>query len=75
VKVTIASNFRERQTFRVIVILPLLPGFEGDLAGATGNSEKLDHSTNSEIRHQVTLRLYFFPFSSNTPNAGFKFGQ
>lgn len=27
---------REQKTFRVYVILPLLPAFEGDVGGATG---------------------------------------
>ena len=32
---------RERQVFRVFIVLPLLPGFEGDVAGSTGNSLRL----------------------------------
>uniref|UniRef100_A0A1L8DQ51 Phospholipase n=1 Tax=Nyssomyia neivai TaxID=330878 RepID=A0A1L8DQ51_9DIPT len=29
---------RERSVFRVIVVMPLLPGFEGDVGGTTGNA-------------------------------------
>lgn len=32
---------REKKIFRVFIILPLLPGFEGDVAGATGNALRL----------------------------------
>lgn len=30
------SSSRERKPFRVYVIMPLLPGFEGDVGGSTG---------------------------------------
>lgn len=32
------STFREHKVFRVYVILPLLPAFEGDVGGTTGKS-------------------------------------
>ncbi|XP_002062808.3 phospholipase D2 isoform X1 [Drosophila willistoni] len=32
----IVRAHRERRTFRVFVIMPLLPGFEGDVGGSTG---------------------------------------
>lgn len=34
----IVRAHRERSVFRVIVIMPLLPGFEGDVGGTTGNA-------------------------------------
>ncbi|XP_004534546.1 phospholipase D2 isoform X2 [Ceratitis capitata] len=32
----IVRAYKERKTFRVFVIIPLLPGFEGDVGGSTG---------------------------------------
>ncbi|XP_053671611.1 phospholipase D2 [Anopheles nili] len=34
----IVRAYREKKTFRVYVVMPLLPGFEGDVGGATGIS-------------------------------------
>lgn len=31
-------NFRERAVFRVFVVMPLLPGFEGEIGGPSGTS-------------------------------------
>lgn len=31
-------QFRENKVFRVFVVMPLLPGFEGDVGGTTGNA-------------------------------------
>jgi phospholipase D1/2 len=37
----IIRAYREKKVFRVFVIIPLLPGFEGDVAGSTGNALRL----------------------------------
>lgn len=34
----IIRAYREGKTFRVFIVLPLLPGFEGDVGGATGTA-------------------------------------
>lgn len=31
-------NFRSNEVFRVFIIMPLLPGFEGEVGGASGTS-------------------------------------
>jgi hypothetical protein len=38
-KISIFS--REKKVFRVFVIMPLLPGFEGDVGGETGTSIRI----------------------------------
>ena len=35
---TCLVSFRNKETFRVYVILPLLPAFEGKIGSATGNA-------------------------------------
>ncbi|KAL5287281.1 Pld family protein [Megaselia abdita] len=41
---------KERKTFRVYVIMPLLPGFEGDVGGNTGNAVRaITHWNYSSI--------------------------
>lgn len=37
----ILRAFREKKPFKVFIIMPLLPGFEGDVGGATGNSLRI----------------------------------
>ena len=32
-----ATNHEEKEVFRVYILLPLLPAFEGDIAGDTGS--------------------------------------
>jgi len=34
----VVYHFRERKVFRVYVVMPLLPGFEGDVGGSSGNA-------------------------------------
>ncbi|CAO1442602.1 unnamed protein product [Diamesa serratosioi] len=37
----IVRAFKEKKVFRVYVIIPLLPNFQGDVVGATGNTQRV----------------------------------
>lgn len=52
---------REKKVFRVFVVMPLLPGFEGDVGGTTGNAVRVithwNYSSLSRGRYSIIERL------------------
>ncbi|XP_014089247.2 phospholipase D1 isoform X1 [Bactrocera oleae] len=57
----IVRAHKERKTFRVFVIIPLLPGFEGDVGGSTGNAVRAithwNYASISRGRSGILTRL------------------
>ncbi|XP_067627358.1 phospholipase D1-like [Eurosta solidaginis] len=57
----IVRAHRERKIFRVFVIIPLLPGFEGDVGGSTGNAVRAithwNYASISRGRSAILTRL------------------
>ncbi|XP_053966812.1 phospholipase D2 isoform X2 [Anastrepha ludens] len=57
----IVRAHKERKTFRVFVIIPLLPGFEGDVGGSTGNAVRAithwNYASISRGRSAILTRL------------------
>ncbi|XP_011180808.1 phospholipase D2 isoform X2 [Zeugodacus cucurbitae] len=57
----IVRAHKERKTFRVYVIIPLLPGFEGDVGGSTGNAVRAithwNYASISRGRSAILTRL------------------
>ncbi|XP_038213563.1 phospholipase D2 isoform X2 [Zerene cesonia] len=58
----IMRAFRAKETFRVYVVMPLLPGFEGEVGGASGTSlHAVTHWNYQSIcrsREAILTRLY-----------------
>ncbi|XP_030375279.1 phospholipase D2 isoform X2 [Scaptodrosophila lebanonensis] len=57
----IVRAHKERKNFRVYVIMPLLPGFEGDVGGSTGNAVRAithwNYASISRGRTSILTRL------------------
>lgn len=57
-------HFREKKIFRVFIVLPLLPGFEGDVAGSTGNALRLithwNYASICRAENSIIQRLLKF---------------
>uniref|UniRef100_A0A673KW60 Phospholipase n=1 Tax=Sinocyclocheilus rhinocerous TaxID=307959 RepID=A0A673KW60_9TELE len=54
----ILRAYREKKKFRVYVVMPLLPGFEGDISSGGGQAIKAIMHFNYRVKMQPEWRLY-----------------